>query len=118
MLNLWGKTRVFDCEATTRRDFLKIGTLGLGGLTLSSLMRMRSAQGAQSSAKDTSVVWLWLGGGPTHIETFDPKMDAPAEFRSMVGSVKNSVPGVHIGGLFPEMAQRANRMAFVRAFIH
>jgi hypothetical protein len=61
-------------------------------------------------------MWLWLGGGPTHIETFDPKMGAPAEFRSMAGAVKTSIPGVHIGGLLPEMAKMANRMAFVLSF--
>jgi hypothetical protein len=68
--------------------------------------------------KDTSVVWLWLGGGATHIETFDPKPEAPIEFRSVVGAVQTSVPGVQIGGLFPELAKRAHRMAFVRSFAH
>src|SRR5207237_3612769 len=63
-------------------------------------------------------VWLWLGGGATHIETFDPKMDATAEFRSMVGAGRTSIPGVHIGGLFPKIAGLAQRMAFVRSFTH
>jgi hypothetical protein len=119
MLHLWGKRTARDCEGTSRRDFLKIGTLGLTGLSLSGLLRLRSAAAASGhSVKDTSVVWLWLGGGPTHIETFDPKMDAPAEFRSMVGAVKSSLPGVQLGGLLPEMARRAHRMAFVRSFAH
>jgi hypothetical protein len=119
MLSLWGKPTGSDCEGNSRRDFLKVGALGLTGFTLPSLLRLRSAAArASQPTKDTSVVWLWLGGGPTHIETFDPKMEAPAEFRSMVGAVKSKVPGVHIGGLFPEMAKRANRMAFVRSFMH
>jgi hypothetical protein len=118
MLNLWGKPLGRNCDGTSRRDFLRIGTLGLTGLTLPALLRMRSAAAATSAAKDTSVVWLWLSGGPTHIETFDPKMDAPAEYRSMVGAVKTSVPGISIGGLFPEMARQARRMAFVRSFMH
>jgi hypothetical protein len=119
MLNLWGKRIGRDCEGTTRREFLKVGTLGLTGLSLSGLLRCRQAAAAAGkSVKDTSVVWLWLGGGATHIETFDPKMSAPAEYRSMVGAVKTNVPGIEIGGLFPQMARRADRMAFVRSFAH
>jgi hypothetical protein len=119
MLNLWGKRTGTDCAGTSRRDFLRIGTLGLTGLSLPGLLRLRSAAAASGrSVKDTSVVWLWLGGGPTHIETFDPKMDAPAEFRSMVGAIKTSLPGVQIGSLLPEIARRAGRMAFVRSFAH
>jgi hypothetical protein len=119
MLNFWGKRTGSDCEGNSRRDFLRVGALGLTGFTLPSLLRLRSAAvAANQPTKDTSVVWLWLGGGPTHIETFDPKMEAPAEFRSMVGAAKSNVPGVHIGGLFPEMAKRANCMAFVRSFMH
>jgi hypothetical protein len=119
MFTFFGQKVRTDCEGTNRRDFLKIGTLGLSGLSLSGLLRMRSAAAAAGhAARDTSVIWLWLGGGPTHIETFDPKMSAPAEFRSMIGSVQTSLPGVHIGGLFPRMARLANRMAFVRSFTH
>lgn len=119
MLNLWGNQRNRNCEGTSRRDFLKIGTLGMTGLALPELLRQRAlGAAAGQSAKDTSVVWLWLGGGPTHIETFDPKMEAPAEFRSVVGDLRTNVPGIEIGGLLPKMAQRADRMAFVRSFAH
>jgi len=119
MLNLWSKRTRKDCEGTSRRDFLKVGTLGLTGLTLPGLLRLRGAAAAAGKpVKDTSVIWLWLGGGPTHIETFDPKMEAPAEFRSTVGAVKTCLPGVQIGGLFPKMASLADRLAFVRSFTH
>jgi hypothetical protein len=119
MLNLWGKPTSRDCEGTSRRDFLRVGALALTGLTLPGLLRMRHAAAtAGQSVKDTSVIWLWLGGGPTHIETFDPKMEAPAEFRSMVGAVQTSLPGVQIGGLLAQIAKRAHRMAFVRSFTH
>jgi hypothetical protein len=107
------------CDGASRRDFLKVGALGLGGLMLPDLLRARAAQSAEGKAtRNTSVVWLWLGGGPTHIETFDPKMEAPAEFRSVVGSVKTSLPGVEFGGVFPEMAKRADSLAVVRSFAH
>ncbi len=68
--------------------------------------------------KETSVIWLWLGGGATHIETFDPKMNAPAEFRSIVGAIDTAVPGIQLGGLLPRMATVARHMAFVRSFAH
>src|SRR2546423_603997 len=119
MLNLWGPRAGRDCAGTSRRDFLKLGTLGLTGLSLSGLLRLRRAAAAEGRwVRDTPVIWLWRGGGATHIETFDPKMDAPAEFRSMVGAVPTSLPGVQIGALFPEMAKRAKQMAFVRSFTH
>lgn len=119
MLTVWGKRQETDCEGTTRRNFLRVGTLGLGGLSLGGLLRSRAEAASRGGlTKDTSVVWVWLGGGPTHIETFDPKMDAPAEFRSTVGEVATNIPGVTIGGLFPKIAAQAHRMAFVRSFAH
>src|SRR5438309_5723788 len=119
MLNLWGSTTRRDCSGLGRRDFLKVGTLGITGLTLPGLLKLRSAAASVGQpTRDTSVIWLWLGGGPTHIETFDPKMEAPAEFRSTVGAVKTSLPGVQIGGLLPKIAQMAERYSFVRSFAH
>ncbi len=103
------------CDGASRRDFLKVGLLGLGGLALPDLLRLRAAG---KVTKNTSVVWLWLGGGPTHVETFDPKMSAPAEYRSVVGAVKTNVAGVELGGVFPKMAKHADKMAFVRSFAH
>jgi hypothetical protein len=86
---------------------------------LPDLLRARAAaSSAGATTRNTSVVWLWLGGGPTHVETFDPKMTAPAEFRSVTGAVQTNVPGVEIGATFPKMAQVAKHMAFVRSFAH
>jgi hypothetical protein len=119
MLHVPSSRKGSTCDGKSRRDFLKVGALGLGGLMLPDLLRARAAQqAAGKSTRNTSVVWLWLGGGPTHIETFDPKMDAPVEFRSTVGAVKTSLPGVELGGVFPEMGKLANKMAFVRSFAH
>src|SRR5918998_6605428 len=109
--------RARACDGGTRRDFLKVGALGMGGLALSDLLRARArASAAGQPTRNTSVVWLWLGGGPTHVETFDPKMTAPAEFRSVVGALQTNVPGVELGGVFPRMARVADKMAFVRSF--
>jgi hypothetical protein len=119
MLGLFGSHRGPLCDGLSRRDFIKAGALGLGGLTLADLLRNRAAAAASGKiTRNTSVVWLWLGGGPTHIETFDPKMSAPAEFRSVVGAVKTNVPGIELGGVFPKMARVADKMAFVRSFAH
>src|SRR5260370_6308516 len=91
----------------------------MGGLFLPDLLRARAATAAAGNpTRNTSIIWLWLGGGPTQVETFDPKMSAPAEYRSTVGAVKTNVPGVELGGVFPKMARVADKMAFVRSFAH
>ena len=119
MLNLETDRRYRDCEGTTRREFLKVGTLGAGALTLPGLLAARAqAKAAGMPVKNTSVVWLWLGGGPTHIETFDPHLNAPVEYRSVTGEVATPLPGVTIGGTFPKIAGVADKMAFVRSFAH
>ncbi|MBM83366.1 MAG: hypothetical protein CMJ78_22625 [Planctomycetaceae bacterium] len=117
MLTIQFDRRNGNCEGSSRRDFLKVG--GLGAMGLSGLMQAR-AEAAQTGkqVKDTSVVWLWLGGGPTHVETFDPKMTAPVEYRSVTGEAKTNIPGVSLGGNFQQMAQLADKMAFVRSFAH
>ena len=107
MLTLTSSRNGTHCDGASRRDFLKIGALGLGGFALPDLLRAReSAVKAGQPTKNTSVVWLWLGGGPTHVETFDPKPEAPAEYRSVTGSVKSRLPGVELGGNFEKMANQ------------
>ena len=66
---------------------------------------------AQGIGLDGSQVWfwLWLGGGPSHIETFDPKLEAPSEFRSTVGAVQSNVPGIELGGVFPRRREEVPR---------
>jgi hypothetical protein len=119
VLNLLTDRTFRDCEGTTRREFIKIGTLGMGALTLPGLLAARAqAAAAGRPVKDTSVVWVWLGGGPTHVETFDPKMSAPSEYRSVTGEVTTNVPGITLGGTFPKCAKVADKMAFVRSFAH
>lgn len=119
MLTLSSGPSYTDCDGTTRRNFLKAGALGVGGLSLTNLLAARTqAAEAGRPVKSTSVVWLWLGGGPTHIETFDPKMTAPTEYRSVTGETATNIPGVTIGGYFNETSQVADKMAFVRSFAH
>lgn len=119
MLTLHSSRQDSSCDGNSRRDFLKVGALGLGGLTLPGLLKARAEAARQGkSNKQTSVVWLWLGGGPTHVETFDPKPDAPVEYRSTTGHVSTKLPGVTLGGTFEKIAQQADQFAFFHSFAH
>ena len=103
-----------------RRDFLKVGSLALGGMSLPGLLAAQAsaAAGSGNAVTDKSVIFLFMHGGPSQIETFDPKMSAPAEYRSMTGEVKTKISGESLGGTFPKMAAVADKMAFVRSFAH
>ena len=119
MLTVYSSRRGRDCEGHTRRDFLRIGTLGLSSFTLPGLLRAQATTAEQGGeVKQKSVIWVWLAGGPTHIETFDPKMTAPVEFRSLTGEASTPLPGVTIGGSFHRLASLVDRMAIVRSFAH
>ena len=107
------------CNGTTRREFLQVGTLALGGLSLPQLLAARAeAAKAGRAVKDTSIVLLFLTGGPSQIETFDPKMSAPSDYRSVTGEVATEIPGLTFGGTFPQLARLAKRMTIVRSFTH
>jgi len=117
MLNILSSGYTRTCQTVSRREFFRIGTLG--SLSLAGLLAARSrAAEAGVAVRDKSIVVLFLGGGAPHIETFDPKMSAPAEFRSIVGEVQTDLPGVTFGGCFPKLARLASKMAVVRSFQH
>jgi len=99
-----------------RREFLRVGGLALGGLTLADLAAARAADG-DSLLTGKSVVFLFMHGGPPQIETFDPKMGAPSEIRSVSGEVRTSLPGVSYGATFPQLAKLAHKTAVVRSFV-
>ena len=106
-----------DCDGVSRRSFLQVGALGLGGLALPEFFRLR-AEGAGLGHGGRSVILFWLSGGPGHMETWDPKPDAPGAFRGPLGAIKTSVPGVHFGDLMPEQAKRMDRLAILRTVNH
>jgi hypothetical protein len=107
-----------DCDGVTRRSFLQAGVLGLGGLALPDLLRLRAEGAARGTGRGRSVILFWLSGGPGHMETWDPKPDAPGGFRGPFGAIPTSVPGVHFGELLPEQARRLDRLAVLRAVNH
>jgi len=98
----------------SRRSFLTAGTLGLGSLALTDLLRARSLD--PSVIHNKSVVLLFLGGGPPQHETFDPKMDSPSDYRAMFGETQTSLPGVTFGSHFSGLARHADKLAIVRCF--
>ena len=120
MLTLYSGQAERDCQGISRRDFLKIGSLSLGGLSLASLLEAKSLAAAGNSdfVHDKAVVMIFLGGGPSHIETFNPNMGAVAPFRSVTGEVKTTIPGMTLGGTFPGLARHAKKMALIRSFRH
>jgi len=94
-----------DCTGTTRRSFLQAGVLGVGGLGLADLYRLKAAQSSVSRGSETSVILFWMSGGPGHMETWDPKPDAVSQFRGPFGATKTTVPGVQFSELLPEHAE-------------
>ncbi len=102
---------------TTRREMLRIGGLTLGGLSLSSLLTQRAAASPVSNLlTGKSVIFLFQQGGPSQFETFDPKLDAPADIRTLNGSVQTTIPGVRFGGTMQQLAAVAHKLAIVRSF--
>jgi uncharacterized protein (DUF1501 family) len=107
------------CEGVSRRSFLKIGALGLGGLALPDLLRLRAAATAAGrEVADTAVILLWLDGGPSQFETYDPKPEAPAEYRGPFQAIRTRVPGINLCELLPRHAQVADRFAIIRSVAH
>ncbi len=101
-----------------RRDFLRVGALGLGGLNLADQLALQAAlSNAGSVTRDKAVIFLFMHGGPSQFETFDPKMDAPSEIRSVTGEIPTSIPGITFGSTFPKLARLADKFSIVRSFV-
>jgi len=115
MLSLYDST---GCgRSLARREFLRIGSLALGGLSLPALLAARGgAAEASRLVADKSVVFLFMHGGPSQIETFDPKLDGSPSIRSVTGEVATKLPGVTFGSTFQKLAALADRLAIVRSF--
>src|SRR6266404_2672816 len=99
-----------------RRSFLKAGILGTAGLSLAELLRAEAQAGAGTST--TSVIILWMRGGPSHLDMWDPKPDAPAEYRGEFGTIPTKVPGVRLGDLLPMCGAIMDKWSLVRSLNH
>ena len=101
----------------SRRSFLKAGGLGMSGLTLTELLQ-HEAQAGPAAKTENSVIILWMRGGPSQHETWDPKMEAPIEYRGGFGSTNTNVPGIDIVDLLPKCAQIQDKYSIVRSLHH
>lgn len=118
MLSLVGNSSR-NCDGVSRRDFLRIGALGVGGIALPDLLRLRAAEAAAGKDKsDTAAILIWCNGGPSQFETYDPKPEAPAEIRGAFKPIATKVPGVQLCELLPRHAQLADKIAIVRSCAH
>lgn len=108
------KTRTLDNR--TRRDFLRAGSLGLAGLSLPSDLKAEAER--KGNARAQSVILVFLGGGISHLDTFDPKPESPAEVRGKYSSIATTVPGLRIGERLPLLARQMDRVSLVRSASH
>lgn len=110
-----------NCAGVGRRDFLQLGFGAVGGVTFADILRLR-AETAEARGKTSpdqiNCILVWLDGGPSHYETFDPKPDAPKEIRGEFKSIPTSVPGVHFSECMPNLAKTAHKLSIVRSICH
>src|SRR5699024_9931557 len=104
-----------NCEGVSRRDVLKVGALSAFGLSLPQFLAMRSAEAAGTGAKAEACIVLWLAGGPSHVDTLDPKPDAPAEFRGECTAIGTGVSGIRISEHVPLTAKEMDKFAIIRS---
>ncbi len=105
------------CDGLARRDFLKVGAIGAAGITLADYLRLAHA-GEVKSPGQKSGIMVYLGGGPTHMDTFDLKPDAPDENRGEFKPIDTNVPGVQISEHLPKLARCADKFAILRGVSH
>jgi Protein of unknown function (DUF1501) len=115
MLRLdFGSTRRY-CDGLSRRSFLQLGVAGMASIGLPELSRARAES---STKKDTSVILIWLDGGPGHMDMYDMKPDAPKEYRGLWKPIKTRVPGLDVTELYPKQAKVADKFSIVRSLHH
>ena len=115
MLTIFGKENERFCDGLSRRSFLRIGGLALGGAALPDILRAEAAAGTGRSHK--AVIMIFLAGGPPHQDMWDLKMDAPSEIRGEFRPIKTNVPGIQIGELFPQLARITDKLAIIRSIV-
>jgi len=110
-----------NCAGMRRRDFLQLGLGAVVGLGLTDILRLRAQAAAatgKTSPKDVRCILVWLDGGPSHYESFDPKPDAPEEIRGEFGTIPTSLTGVHFSEVVPHLAKVADKMTVIRSICH
>lgn len=105
------------CDGIRRRDFLRVGVLGAAGLGLADYLRLAEA-GEVRGGKATAAIFLNLAGGPSHLDSFDPKPDAPQEYRGEFKPIPTNVPGIALCEHLPKLARCADKFALLRGVSH
>jgi hypothetical protein len=103
------------CDGISRRSFLRAGGLALGGLALSDFLRLKAVGAVTPGGRGKSVIMICLGGGPSHVDTYDMKPEAPAEIRGEFRPIKTNVPGMQLSEMLPKQAKIADKFAVVRS---
>ncbi|HEV3262893.1 MAG TPA: DUF1501 domain-containing protein [Gemmataceae bacterium] len=104
-----------DCTGRSRREFLQVGGLSALGLTLPGFFRLQQVAAASTAPKKTtSCILLWMQGGPSHLDTFDPKPDAPAEIRGEFKTVPTTLAGVRLAEHLPRLARQTDKFSIIR----
>ncbi len=107
------------CDGRSRRSFLQLGVAGMATLGLPDVLRAKEASaGSPAGGRKTSVILIWLDGGPGHMDTYDLKPDAPAEYRGIWKPIRTNVPGFDVTELFPKQAKVADKFSVVRSLHH
>src|SRR5438132_11812542 len=101
-----------------RREFLRAGLAGFGGLTLPGLFRLRALANRPATPERTAVILVWMRGGCSHLDTYDPKPDAPSEYRGPFAPTATRMPGLRITELLPRHARVAHRFSLLRSVAH
>jgi hypothetical protein len=104
------------CDGASRRSFLQLGVAGMAAAALPDVLRAKAASG--SAAKNTSVILIWLDGGPGHMDMYDMKPDAPAEYRGLWKPIRTVVPGFDITEMYPKQAKHTDKFSIVRSLHH
>ena len=115
MLSILGPKNGGFCDGVSRRNFLKIGSLGLGGIALPQLLQAEAQAGIRGSHK--AVIMIFLPGGPSHQDMFDLKMDAPSEIRGEFRPIPTNVPGIEICEHMPQLAKLADKYTLIRSIV-
>src|ERR1700756_1075576 len=117
MLNV-GTTTVRNCQGVSRREMLQVGGLGALSLSLPDWWGHQSVQASPElprRGRETSCIFIFLSGGPSHLETFDPKPSAPVNIRGPYGTIFTNVPGIQIGELLPALSKHMDKCAILRS---
>src|SRR5258707_11074293 len=110
-----GRHRQRNCQGLTRRAFVQAGLSTILGLSLADLLRLRARGGSEMAGSARSVILIWLWGGPAHLDTWDPKPDAPLDIRGPFSPIATKTPGIRITELFPQLAKISDTYTLLRS---